>query len=93
MANLAKERMPLPGTLGAPRFDGADVTRFLEIYESIACHMGTNPDQDDVVDIFPYYYAADLQEMVKMMSGYTRRIQSYPDALITLAHASNPNPG
>ena len=73
MANLAKERMPLPGTLGAPRFDSADVTRFLEIYESIARRTGTNPDQEDVVDIFPYYCAADLQETVKMMSGYNDR--------------------
>ena len=73
MANLPKERMPLPGTLGAPRFNGADVTRFLEIYESIARHTGTNPDQEDFVDIFPYYCAADLQETVKMMSGYNDR--------------------
>ena len=60
MANLVKERMPLPGILEAPRFDDADVTRFLEIYESIAHRLCIKPDQKDVVDIFPYYCAADL---------------------------------
>ena len=70
MANLAKEQMPLPRTLGAPRFNGVDVTRFLTLYKSISCRTGTNPDQEDIVDIFPYYCAADLQKMVKMISGY-----------------------
>ena len=73
MANLAKERMHLPGTLGAHRFDSTDVTRFLEIYESIVRRTGTNPDQEDVVNIFPYYCAADLQETVKIMSRYNDR--------------------
>ena len=73
MANLVKEQIPLPGTLSAPRIDDADFTRFLEIYESIARHTGINPDQDDVVDIFPYYCAADLQETVEIMSGYNDR--------------------
>lgn len=72
-ANLGSEPMPLPGTSGAPRFNVLDITKFIEIYESLARHTGTNPEQEDVVDTFPYYCVEDLQEMVKMMSGYSDR--------------------
>ena len=73
IANLGREPMPLPGTSGAPRFNVPDITKFIEIYESLARHTRTNPDQEDVVDTLPYYCVEGLQEMVNMMSGYSDR--------------------
>jgi hypothetical protein len=41
---IAKEKrqMPLPGTMGAPVFGGADVTKFIEAYESLSSRTGTD---------------------------------------------------
>ena len=60
MANLGRERMPLPGTLGAPRFNGANIMKFIEIYERLVHRTRTNPDQEDVIDTLPYYCVEDL---------------------------------
>jgi len=62
--------MPLPGTMGAPVFGGADVTKCIEAYGSLSSRTGTNPAADDVIATFPYYCSETIQEMIKMMNGY-----------------------
>jgi hypothetical protein len=48
-----KKQMPLPGTMGAPVFGGADVTKFIEAYESLSSRTGTDPAAEDVIATFP----------------------------------------
>jgi len=62
--------MPLPGTMCAPVFGGADVTKFIEEYESLSSRTGTNPAAEDVIATFPYYCSETIQETIKMMNGY-----------------------
>jgi hypothetical protein len=72
---IAKEKrqMPLPGTMGAPVFRGADVTKFIEAYESLSSRTGTDPAAEDVIATFPYYCSETIQETIKMMSGYLKK--------------------
>jgi len=65
--------MPLPGTMGAPVFGGADVTKFIEAYESLSSRTGTDPAAEDVIATFPYYCSETIQETIKMMNGYLRK--------------------
>jgi hypothetical protein len=65
-----KNQMPLLGTMGAPGFGGADVTKFMEAYESLSSRTGTDPSKDDVISTFPYYCSETIQEKIKMIKGY-----------------------
>jgi hypothetical protein len=65
-----KKQMPLPGTMGAPVFGGAHVTKFIEAYESLSSRTETDPAAEDVIATFPYYCSETIQETMKMMNGY-----------------------
>ena len=69
---IAKEKtqMPLPGTMGAPVFGRADVTKSIEAYESLSSRTVTDPASDDVIAKFPYSCSDTIQETIKMMNGY-----------------------
>jgi hypothetical protein len=43
-----KMRMPLPGTMGAPVFGGADVTKFIEGYKILSSCTGTDQATEHV---------------------------------------------
>ena len=45
--------MPLPGTMGAPVSGGADVTKFVKVYESLSSRTRTDPVAEDVTATFP----------------------------------------
>lgn len=61
---IAKEmkEMPLLGTMGAPVIGGADVPKFIEAYESLSSHTGTNPAADDVMATLQYYSSEMIQK-------------------------------
>jgi hypothetical protein len=65
-----KMQMPIPGTMGAPVFGGADVTKFIEAYDSLSSRTRTDPAAEDVIATFPYYCLETIQETIKMMNGY-----------------------
>jgi hypothetical protein len=65
-----KKQMPLPGTMGAPVFRGADVTKFIKAYESLSSRTRTDPAAEHVIATFPYYCLETIQETIKMMNGY-----------------------
>jgi len=65
--------MPLPGTIGAPVFRGADVTTFIEPYKGLSSHTGTELVAKDVITTFPYYFSDMIQNAIKMMHGYLRK--------------------
>jgi len=65
-----KKQIPLPGTLGAPVFGGADVTKFIEAYYSPSYGTGKDPAAEDVIATFPDYSSETIQETIKMMNGY-----------------------
>jgi hypothetical protein len=50
-----KKQMPLPCTMGAPVFGRADVTKFIQAYESLSSRTGTDPAAQDVIVTFLYY--------------------------------------
>jgi len=54
--------MPLPGIMGAPVFEGADVTNFIEAYESLSSRTGTDSGAEALIATFPYYYSEMIQE-------------------------------
>jgi len=62
--------MPLRGTTGASVFGGADVTEFIDVYESLSSRTGTDLAAEDVIARFPYYCLEMIQETIKMRSGY-----------------------
>jgi len=62
--------MRLLGTVGAPVFGVVDVNKFVEAYESLSSHTGTDLAAEDVIAIFPYYCSQTTQETIKVMTGY-----------------------
>jgi hypothetical protein len=55
LAITMEKMQPLPGTMGAPVFGGADVTKFVEAYESLFSRTRTDPAAEDDIATFPYY--------------------------------------
>jgi len=72
MARETKQ-MPLLGTMGAPVFGGADVTKYIEAYKSLTSSTGTDLAAEDVVATFPYCCSETIQKTIQMMNGYRRR--------------------
>jgi len=62
--------MPVPGTMGAPVFGGADVTKFIEPYVSLSFRTGTDPAAEDVIATFPDYCPETIQDTIQMMHAY-----------------------
>jgi hypothetical protein len=64
--------MPLHGTIGAPVFGGADITKFCEAYKSSSSCTGADSAAKDVMAIFPYRCLETNNETIKMMNGHLR---------------------
>jgi hypothetical protein len=64
------KQMPLPDTMGAPVFGGADVTKFIQAYESLSSRTGTDPAAADFVVTFLYDCSDTIRETIKMTNGY-----------------------
>jgi len=62
--------MPLPGTMGATVFGGADVTKFIEANNSLPSCTRTNPLTKDVITTIPYLCTEPILETIKMIDGY-----------------------
>jgi len=67
------KQMPLPGTMGAPVYGGADVTKFIQAYKSLLSHTGTDLAAEDVIATILYYCPHKIQEMLKMVHGGLRK--------------------
>ena len=72
LAMLARgpDRMPLPHMPGAPSFSGANVTAFLEKYESLALSANCDVTASAVIGHFPYYCTEEVRETVLMLPAY-----------------------
>jgi len=65
-----KKQKPLLGTMGAPVFAGADITKFIQAYESLSSRTWTALAAEDVIATFLYYSSGTIQETIKMMNVY-----------------------
>jgi len=83
--------MPLPGTMGAPVFAEADVTKFIEAYNRLSFRTGTDPAAEDVIAMFPYYCSETIQETIMMINGYLRNhlVQLKEELKDALRHADS----
>jgi hypothetical protein len=60
--------MPLLGNMSTPVFRGADITKFIKPYESLASYTGTDPAADNMLAMYPEYYSEMIQQMIKIMN-------------------------
>jgi len=83
-----KKQMPQLGTMGAPVCGGADITKFIEEYQSLSSRIGTDTVPKQVIAKFPYYCSDTIHEMIKMMNRYLRKdcIQLNQDLKGTFQH-------
>jgi len=65
-----KKQMLLQGTMGAPVFGGADVSKFIEVYERLSSCTGTDLVAEDVISTFPYYCLEMLRDTITMIDRY-----------------------
>jgi len=81
--------MPLRGTMGAPVLGGADVTKFIEPYESLSSRIGTDPVAEDAIATGLYHCSETIQQTIKMMHGYLRKdwVQLNEELKDTFRHA------
>jgi hypothetical protein len=77
--------------MGAPVFGGADITKFIEAYESISYPTRTDPAAEDIIATFPYYCSETIQETIKMMNGYLTKdwVQLKEELKDTVRHADS----
>ena len=67
-----KKEMPHQDTRGAPVVGGTDVTKFINVYESLSCYTRTNSVAEDVIATFTYYCSETMYETIKTMVEYRR---------------------
>ena len=65
--------MPFLEDMGNPVFKGADVTKCIEVHESITFCTGTDPGAEDVFATNLEYYPDTIEEMIKLMNRYFRQ--------------------
>jgi hypothetical protein len=63
--------MPLPGTLGSPMFEGANVTDFLERYKDLC--LDYRVSEEDRLTRLPRYCIQPIAETIKSLKEWKNR--------------------
>jgi hypothetical protein len=63
--------MPLPGTLGSPMFEGANVTEFLKRYEDLCSDYRVS--DDNKLTRLPRYCIQPIAETIKSLKEWKSR--------------------
>jgi len=67
---IAKEQKQIarPGRMGAPVFEGAAFTMFIQVYKSFSSCFRTDLAAEDVIATFPYYCSERIQQPIIIMN-------------------------
>jgi len=71
IANEMKQ-MPVPGTMGASRFGGADIIKVINRYKSLSSCTRTELITKGVIATFPYCRLETITDTSKLIDGYLR---------------------